>query len=535
MEYLSSYIYREAFTDNFNQAVTSDIVSTAYLTHETKGAEFAALVDRYQGIKLIAQGTTPEQQVHILHTPSVLLDTTAHRLGESDLEWSLDTSVSGLKRVQPNFASGGVVERVDVHPQASLPFSAGNWRFIPSVGLEETAYSRSQIASTALGQNPQQSLSGLSRSDVQFGFEVRTPVLERTFRPTRFTGLLGGEVKHTIEAETTYRLQKGINDFRDVLRFDALDVVADTNEVEYGVTQRLFRKRRSKHPCVAQADQPVAANLPDAPDAAELEGGLNPDPTLSVGNEVGVDASADSCQTDELISWRLTQKSFIDPSFGGAIVDGRRNIFDTTLNLSGVAFLTEPRSISPLVSRLRFRSSAHSDFEWDFDFDTGAKRFTSNNVFLDLHSKSGMFGALSYARLDAPGRFFTESVVDTTTTGVTTAISDFNQLRVLAGFGSPVKPGFSMAANTGLDLKSIYGATGTITSAGGAVSTTTVYPALLQYATLEANYNWNCCGLSIEYRKFELGSVRNEGSYKFNLTLANIGTAGNLRKAERLF
>jgi LPS-assembly protein len=67
------------------------------------------------------------------------------------------------------------------------------------------------------------------------------------------------------------------------------------------------------------------------------------------------------------------------------------------------------------------------------------------------------------------------------------------------------------------------------------VSTTTVYPALLQYATIQANYNWNCCGLSVEYRKFELGSVRNEGSYKFNLTLANIGTAGNLRKAERLF
>ena len=61
-------------------------------------------------------------------------------------------------------------------------------------------------------------------------------------------------------------------------------------------------------------------------------------------------------------------------------MDGRRNIFDTTLNLSGIAFLTEPRAISPLISRLRVRTSAHMDVEWDFDLDTGAKKFTSNNV-----------------------------------------------------------------------------------------------------------------------------------------------------------
>jgi len=39
----------------------------------------------------------------------------------------------------------------------------------------------------------------------------------------------------------------------------------------------------------------------------------------------------------------------------------------------------------------------------------------------------------------------------------------------------------------------------------------------------------------VEYRKLELGSVRNEGTYRFSFTLANIGAAGNLRRAERLF
>jgi LPS-assembly protein len=534
VEYLSNYIYREAFTDNFNDAVTSDVVSTAYVAHETGGMEWAGLVDRYQGIKVI---TTPQQEVHILHTPTFSFASTEHRLGESWLEVSVDASVSGLKRTQPGFETGGVVERVDVHPEAAVPFSIGGWRFRPSLGLEETAYSRS-VNPASLGVPETQNMAALSRSDVQFAFGVRTPVIERIYAPAHLKKVLGDEVKHTVEAETTYRVQKGVNDFRSTLKFDPTDVVADTNEVEYGVVQRLFRKRatgKDDKPCVSGNKPNPTASLPDAPDASEMEGGLNPDPTLSVGNEVGADTTKDSCQTEELISWRLTQKYFFDPTFGGAVVNGRRNIFDSTLDFTGIAFLTEPRSISPLVSRLRFRSSAHTDVEWDFDLDTGAKKFTSTNVFLDAHASDGVFGALSYARLDAPGRFYTEGASDTSATGVESQISDFNQLRLLAGYGSPIKPGLSLAANTGLDLKHLYGATSTVTNPNGSIATTTVYPSFLQYASLQANYNWNCCGLSVEYRKFELGSIRNEGSYKFNLTLANIGTAGNLRRSERLF
>ena len=63
----------------------------------------------------------------------------------------------------------------------------------------------------------------------------------------------------------------------------------------------------------------------------------------------------------------------------------------------------------------------------------------------------------------------------------------------------------------------------------------TARPGRFQYATIQASYNWNCCGLTVEYRKYELGAVRNEGTESFNFTLANIGGAGNLRHAERLF
>jgi LPS-assembly protein len=256
-------------------------------------------------------------------------------------------------------------------------------------------------------------------------------------------------------------------------------VVSNTNEVEYGVTQRLFVRPGSQKACRTNP-------LPET----------NP-------NEEEI-ATAAKCRTSERVQWKVAQKYFVNPSFGGAVQNGRRNIFDTTLSFSGIAFLTEAREISPLISRLRVQTSEKTDVEWDFDYDTGAKKFTSDNIFFDVH-QGNVFGGLSYARLNAPGRFYTQ--------GTSSAVSNFSQLRMLLGYGSPTKPGLGVAANAGYDLN----------------------VAVLQYAALQTSYNWNCCGVSVEYRKFELGSVRNENAYRFNFTLANIGTAGNLRRAERLF
>ena len=45
---------------------------------------------------------------------------------------------------------------------------------------------------------------------------------------------------------------------------------------------------------------------------------------------------------------------------------------------------------------MRFRTSGHTDVEWDFDYDTGAKKYTSSNVFIDAR-KGQLFGGISYA------------------------------------------------------------------------------------------------------------------------------------------
>ncbi|HEY6375441.1 MAG TPA: LPS assembly protein LptD, partial [Edaphobacter sp.] len=180
MEYLSSYAYRQAFTENFNQAVSTDILSFAFGVHQGGGYMTSLLADRYQGLKAAATATTPEEQVRIFHAPALELATTEHRLGATDLQWNVESSIAGLKRVQPNFATAGLTNRFDLYPELALPLSADGWRFRPSIGVRETIYSRSRIVPYTPGP-PKESGQAVNRSDLELGFEARPPVIERTF------------------------------------------------------------------------------------------------------------------------------------------------------------------------------------------------------------------------------------------------------------------------------------------------------------------------------------------------------------------
>ena len=57
---------------------------------------------------------------------------------------------------------------------------------------------------------------------------------------------------------------------------------------------------------------------------------------------------------------------------------------------------------------------------------------------------------------------------------------------------------------------------------------------VLQYAQTEVGYNSDCCGLSVQYRRFSFGT-RNENQFLVSFSVANIGSFGTLRKQERLF
>src|SRR6185437_10756843 len=54
------------------------------------------------------------------------------------------------------------------------------------------------------------------------------------------------------------------------------------------------------------------------------------------------------------------------------------------------------------------------------------------------------------------------------------------------------------------------------------------------YEFLQASYNTNCCGFSVQLRRFNLG-IRDENQYLFSFSVANIGAFGSLQKQERIF
>ena len=575
-EYLSNYAYRQAFTDTFNQAVATDIVSYAFATWHNNGFIGSVEGDRYQGLKRTITG----EQVRILHLPQLDAEATEHRLGNTPLLWSAMLQSSAIKRTQgtgsaSNQFNTGVVERFDVRPALSLPLHFDGFALRGTVAVRNTWYSASRAPAPLPGPTPVERPGSLNRSTFEAEAEFRTPVLERTFQGGPFHKLLGRDVRHTIEPMVRYRYVTGVNQFNHTLRFDARDVLSNTNEVEYGVTQRLFLRPARVRPCevgeLPNADTGFITGMP-SPRAIPALGPASSSSTASAAATPDVPASSDdpsatatearaddetapapvgtaaipgipvahtrivspedavpTCGgTRESLRWRIVQRRYLDETFGNhVLVAGNtplptpanpfpqpqpiRNVLETTLDLSGVAFLTgQPRGFSPIVSQMRLSATSHLDIEWDMNYDTVLDKFTQSNTFFDVHD-GDWFGGVSYARLNAPGRFQRLDV--NTTTNTTSLLSDFSQMRMLLGYGTPLKRGFSAAANVGLDL-------------------TIPQP---QYGALEVNYNWNCCGLSVEYRKYELGSVRNENSYRFNFTLANIGTAGNLRRAQRLF
>jgi LPS-assembly protein len=128
------------------------------------------------------------------------------------------------------------------------------------------------------------------------------PTLEKTFTPPKW---MGREAKHSIEPRAFYRYSTGVNDFQSTIRFDDIEILSNTNEVEYSLANRIWTKDRSG-------------------------------------------------QVWDYLALELRQKRFFDPTFGGALVAGQRNVLTSSADLTGYTFLTLPAGILPLFPRSNF-------------------------------------------------------------------------------------------------------------------------------------------------------------------------------------
>jgi LPS-assembly protein len=447
---LSSLAFRLAFSDTFGEAINSEVRSSTFLTHNFRGFSFnlAALSDRS------FLTTNPQTSVSVRNAPQARFGSVEQSPFEHlPIYFGLDAFAGALKRDDIGFtptatfvpiATSDFVSRTEFAPRVTVPLHFGPWLSATTTATFRTTYYGSSL--TPAGTVSTQSLT---RNDGEFTFDLRPPTLERFF------GSISSDktkrrrrYKHTIEPHITYRNITGINNFFQFIRFDPDATRTNTNEVEYGVTQRFWMKSGD--------DQP-----------------------------------------QELVSWRLVQKHYFDPTFGGAIINGQRNVLEPLDSVTPFAFALGPRNSSPIVSDIKINPGGLFDTEETLEYDPQLHKVTVIGTLVKIKPYREFFATIAHFRLQA--------------NPILQPLS--NQVRVLMGYGSETRRGFNVTTGVSYDITN----------------------SALQDQLVQVSYNGKCCGLALEYRRFALGQVRTDNQFRIAFIVANIGTFGNLRHQEKIF
>ncbi len=450
INYLSSFTFRLAFTESYLEAVNTEAHSSAFVTNNFSGFSLNGRMFRTQNFQAFT-GRVADDQIDIRNMPSVEFSSFERPLlRKFPLYFSFDTAGEALLRKEPRFVAPdtgltspgvrtGFIGRFDLHPRVSAPLHWRGVHLLATWGARETGYS-------ARFREGRFARDYLHRTAQEFSVELRPPGVQRVFAsPWKF---LGTSVKHVVEPRAGFRLVEGVRNYNDVIVFDEKDILTDTRELEYGLTNRLFSKR---------ADGVVS----------------------------------------EAVSWELSQRYFFDPTFGGALVPGQRNVFNSALGLTGYAFLDRYRRFSPVTSLVRFVPEWNLSAEMRADYDPDRRRIVNSGVTVNMR-RGNSFASVS--------DFYVRS------TPVLQIPS--HQLRAVMGYGFPNRLGPNVGATFVYDMRQ----------------------GLMPYFSLQSNYNFDCCGFNVEFRRFHFGrTFRDERQFRVAITFANIGSFGNLKKQERMF
>ncbi len=478
VDFLSSYIFRLAFAQSYTEAINSEVRSNGYIYRDRNGYSLGYLVSRYQDY----QSEAPGDVIDIAHLSTFEFSSMERPFNRSRFMYSYDFAAEGISRHEIGFQTAPVVGRLDAYPNVSMPTFLNGWTFRPEAGVRETYYT--QRLETEPGSTTVVAVSNpINRTVFSGSMDIRPPSFAKIFDRKLF----GYVLKHTVEPHVTYRYQTGINDFSQIIRFDQRDILVDTNEVQYGIVNRLYAKKtKSTSNCFRNPKYDWLT----AADQKDLEKAL----------DVDIMPEEDTCDdkqgvSRDVVTWELAQKYYMNRTFGGALVPGQTNVFDSTVDLTGIAFLTEPRNFSPIISRLKIQAGS-ADFSWALDYDPVVHQVNSSMVFAGYRWGNWYLNAgQSYLIVPPPSPTI------------------FDQYRAMLLYGNLGKRGLSAAVAVAVDARSHF----------------------IQGSTVQTNYNWDCCGVTFEYQRYALGLVRNENAYHFAFSLTNVGTFGTIKRLQRIY
>jgi LPS-assembly protein len=443
LDQLSSLTFRLAFSETYSEAVNSEVPNTAFLTKSFDGYNIDFAVLSYQNYL----SATRQTSVTLRTAPVARFSSLDRTVFPSiPLYFSFDAFTGAEHRsdTATPFSTPGFVERSEFAPAVTVPLRWGNWVGITSSFTFRSTYYGGQMANGVFVHR------GFFRDSEEASIDLRPPSLERTWNRN------GTSWKHVIEPEIVYHYVNGLEDFARFVRYDADETLTDTNDLAAGITQRLYRR---------------------------------------VGSSGG---------GQQVLSWRVAQQYYFDPTFGGAFVPGQRNVFQALGNLTPFAFDDTLHRFSPIISDLRFNTSRY-DTQFRMDVDPKRGEVTAFATLLKIKPYKESFLTLAH--------FSTTNVPSNPTPVPPGFRSRANQVQALIGYGNMTRLGWNATVGASYD----------------------VAQAELQNQLVQMTYNTNCCGFGAEYRRFSFGSIRNENQFRVVFLIANLGSVGNLRRQEKIF
>lgn len=484
----SSLDFRQEFSDGV-QAIISPIEVSQVFVNKSWDDYTLNLLARSQVISI------PNVREKTRNLPSVNFEKRPSRISFLDgAYFSFKSSVEGVSRreevddLRQYFEQTGTVpvntpalaQRLDFFPQVTVPFGTKYFNFTATAGGRVTYYSNSF----------DNRLRVVSRDVIrkygEFTFDVRPVALARNFygKEDKF------RFRHVIEPFLTYRFVKGVDNFSRIIRFDYIDTIANTNEIEFGVTNRFYTRKYTE--AVTSQAQRLLAGSRKGPTDEAIRNGAN--------------AQESQIQPYEIFTLTIRGKYFFDETFGGALIPGRRNQIEPMTALTFYTFGGVPRRWSPINIDATYRpqKTIFVNSRLDYGMQGDGLRAISATVGYDRPLLK-IFQTLYYTR-----------AVTLIPSLAQYANSDGKEPGTLRGSQ------WSPSIFIGNRDRGLYGGTSLFFDFQN--------PRQEQQSPLISSlytvgYAYDCCTLALQYYTFNVG-VRKENRVVFSFRLNGIGSFG---------
>lgn len=268
--------------------------------------------------------------------PGLSASRTLQRIGRTGLLFGFDARIERLQLGVESIDGGTQVvppaySRFDVGPELSVPITWSFLQITPRVGAHYTRYSTSD------GDEGPLTGPAVDRPYGQAAVEIVGPKFSRVFENEG--GPYSSKFKHVIGPEVTWTYRTNIDDFDLIPKFDYLDQVLGTHQVDYALVQDFFAKRPG----------PGGKLVPY-----------------------------------RFLTWTLRQSYYVNIASG-------QNEFDPNYQSSAFGPGGTPDHNSPIQSRFRFRPTPQVTTDFNMEYDVNYKQTRSLGVAANF---SGGWGSL---------------------------------------------------------------------------------------------------------------------------------------------